>query len=210
MFESSSDRRLRAGFGIVVGTLALSAAVFYPLQNSGALPGGQVAPVKLAWLACAILFWYLLPGLLLLDRRMPRAARLAVTVLLANMLARAVIELYMMYVTKNWHPWLGIGHDILSLLMMVAVTLPVLREPGRLYAGYLAVAGAMFVPEALFAWYMLKNVGVPVLTSAGAPVQTVYFVPDDPAHGGIMAVTAICVAALVAYLVGFSRRWLYG
>lgn len=202
MFKSSSEPRLQTGFAIVLGGLALTAAAFYALQNNGVLPGGEVAGVKLAWLMCAVLFWYLLPGLLLLDSRMSKVARLAVVVLLANMLVRAVVELFMMYVTSNWHPWLGIGHDIFSFLLMLIVTLPVLGEANRLYAGYLGVATGMFIPEALFAWYMLENVSVPGVA--------VYFVPDDPAHSGVLLVTAVCVAMLLLYLVFFSGRWLYG
>jgi hypothetical protein len=202
MLMLSSDRRLRSAFFFILGGLVVAAAAFYPLQNSGLLPGGQLAPVKLAWLACAILFWYLLPCLLLFDGRMSKAARVAITVLLANMLARAVIELFMMYVSKNWHPWLGIGHDLFSLLLMSVVTVPVIRESHSLYASYLLVATAMFLPEALFAWYMLAY--------AGAPGETVYFVPNDPAHNGIMLVTAGCVVALAVFLVSFAKRWLYG
>ncbi len=202
MFRSLSDYQLRAGLGIVIGGLVLVAAAFYSLQNSGFLPGGQISAIKLAWLGCAILFWYLLPGLLLMDGRMPRAARLACIVLLVGMLLRAVVELFMMYATGNWHPWMGISHDVLMIVLMLLVAIPLFRESDRLYAGYLAVATAMFIPEAGFAWYMLVHA-----TDSGA---TVYFVAGDPRHGGIMIVTAVCVTALILYLIYFSRHWLYG
>ena len=202
MSRSLSDRQLRAGFGIVIGGLVLVAAAFYSMQNSGALPGGQISAIKLAWLACAILFWYLLPGLLLMDSRMPTAARRACIILLLSMLARGVVELFMMYKTNNWHPWMGIGHDVFMAALMLLVTIPLLRESDRLYAGYLAVATGMFIPEAGFAWYML--------TYATDPGATVYFVSGDPRHGRIMIVTAVCVTALIVYLVLFSRHWLYG
>jgi hypothetical protein len=201
MFKSSSESRLRAGFAAVLGALIVSAAPFYLAQNSGLLPGGQVAPVKLAWLACAILFWYLLPVLLLMDDRLPKLARLAITVLFVNMLCRAVIELFMMYVSGNWHPWLGIGHDIFSFVIMAAVTLAVLRKVSRPYGGYLCVATGMFVPEALFAWYMLMR--------ASSSGDVVYFVGNEPAHRGIMLVTAVCVAVLLIYLISFVKQWLY-
>lgn len=202
MSKSLSERQLRAGFGIVIGGLALLAAAFYSMQNSGALPGGQISAIKLAWLGCAILFWYLLPGLLLMHGRMPPAARRACIVLLASMLVRGGVELFMMYKTDNWHPWMGIGHDVFMIFLMLVVTIPLFRESDRLYAGYLAVATAMFAAEAGFAWYML--------TYATDPGATVYFVSGDPRHGGIMTVTAVCVTALIVYLVLFSRHWLYG
>ena len=196
-----SERQLRTGFGLVVGGLVLSAAAFYSVQNSGALPGGQISTVKLAWLGCAILFWYLLPGLLLLDGRMPWLARRACIVLFVSMLVRGVIELFMMYVTHNWQPWMGISHDILMLVLMFVVAMPLFRELNSIYSGFLAVATAMFIPEAGFAWYMLVHA-----TDSGT---TVYFVAGDPQHGGIMIVTAVCVTALILYLTYFSRHWLY-
>ncbi len=202
MSKSLSERQLRAGFGIIIGGLVALAAAFYAMQNSGALPGGQISVIKLAWLGCAILFWYLLPGLLLMDARMPPAARRACTILLLSMLVRGAVELFMMYVTDNWHPWMGIGHDIFMIMLMSVVTIPLFREPDRLYAGFLAVATTMFIPETGFAWYML--------TYATDPGATVYFVSGDPRHGGIMIVTAVCVTALVVYLVLFSKHWLYG
>jgi hypothetical protein len=201
MSKSLSERQLRAGFGFVIGGLVLAAAVFYSLQNSGALPGGQISAIKLAWLACAILFWYLLPGLMLMDGRMPRPARLASIVLLVGMLLRGVIELFMMYVTNNWHPWMGISHDILMFVLMIVVSMPLFRELDRVYSGYFAVTTGMFIPEAGFAWYMLAR--------ATDPGVTVYFVSGDPRHDGIMIVTAICVIALFVYLVFFTKNWLY-
>jgi uncharacterized membrane protein AbrB (regulator of aidB expression) len=202
MSGSLSERQLRSRLGVIICGLVLVAAIFYFLQNSGALPGGEISAIKLAWLACAILFWFLLPGLLLMDERMPRAARRVCIVLLAGMLARGVIELFMMYVTNNWQPWMGISHNILMLVLMTILLIPLLHKPGRLYVGYLAVATAMFVPESGFAWYML--------TYATDPGATVYFVSGDPRHRGVMIVTAICVFALAVYLVLFSRHWLYG
>lgn len=202
MSRSLSEHQLRTGFGVVIGGLALLAAAFYSMQNSGALPGGQISAIKLAWLGCAILFWYLLPGLLLLDGRMPPAARRGCIILLVSMLVRGVVELFMMYKTENWHPWMGIGHDIFMAILMSVVTVALFRKSDRLYAGYLAVATAMFIPEAGFAWYMLAY--------ATDPGATVYFVSGDPRHGKIMIVTAVCVTALIMYLVLFSRHWLYG
>jgi len=202
MSRSLSDRQLRAGFGIVIGALVLLAVAFYSLQNRGVLPGGQISAIKLAWLGCAILFWYLLPGLLLMDGRMPRAARRACIILLVSMLLRGIIELFMMYVTGNWHPWMGISHDVVMLVLMLAVVIPLFRESDRLYAGYLTVATAMFIPETGFAWYMLEH--------ATDPGTTVYFVSGDPRHGEIMIVTAVCVISLIVYLVFFSGHWLYG
>lgn len=202
MFKSSSEPHLASGLLVALGTIVVSALAFFPLQNAGVLPGGQVAPVKMAWLAYAILIWYLLPGLILFDARISPTVRLAVTVLLVSMLARGVVELYMMYVTANWHPWMGIGHNLLTFSLMLAVLVVTFPTMDKLYWSYLAVATAMFVPETGFAWYMLLN--------ASAPGSVVYFVPDDAQHKWIMILTFGCIVALSAYLFFFLRQWLYG
>ena len=202
MSKSLSETGLRAGFRIILGLLLVAAAAFYLVQNRGYLPGGQISPVKLAWLGCAILYWYLLPGLLLLDSRMPGKTRRALLVLLIGMVLRGIVELFMMYVTNNWHPWMGIGHDLFMLALMSVVIIPLRHSSERLYLGYLLVATAMVIPESGFAWYML--------TYASEPGATVYFVSGDPRHIGVLAVTAVCVVALLGYLTFFYRQWLYG
>ena len=200
MSKSLSDAQLKTGFGAILGALLVVAAAFYYLQNTGYLPGGHIAPIKLAWLSCAILFWYLLPGLLLMDARMPSAARRACQVLLVGMLLRGVVELFMMYATASWHPWMGISHNLVMLAIMTMMLVPLRAQADRLYSAYLLVATLMFIPESGFAWYMLKHA-----TPSGA---TVYFVPGDAQHQLVLAITAVCVAALSIYLVFFYRQWM--
>ncbi|MDH4046539.1 MAG: hypothetical protein OEW68_02545 [Gammaproteobacteria bacterium] len=201
MFASLSEGGLKKAFALVVAALVLLAAIFYRLQNSGILPGGEIALVKLAWLACTVYFWYLMPLLLLLDRRMPPAARLACKVLLTNMLLRAIAELYLMYVSQSWHPWMGIAHDMFSLGLMLWFLSAAFRADNRPYSDFLLVASLIYVPEGLFALYMLKHASV-----AGA---TVYFVPDSADHQSILLATAICVGLLIVYVLVFARRWLH-
>ena len=202
MSRSLSEPRLRSGFHGILGVLLATATAFYFLQNGGYLPGGQISPIKLAWLGFAILFWFLLPALLLLDNRMSGAARRACAVLLAGMLLRGLVELFMMYVTGNWHPWMGISHDLLMLALMSALIIPLRNNPDTLYSVYLLVATAMFIPESVFAWYML--------TYATEPGSTVYFVAGHSGHTTVLVITAICVLALLGYLIFFYRNWLYG
>lgn len=200
MSKSLSEFQLRTAFRLILGTLLVTAAVFYWLQNRDYLPGGHISLIKLAWLSCAILFWYLLPSLLLLDDRMPAAARRVCIVLLVGMILRGVIELLMMYVSGNWHPWMGIGHDLFMLALLTVLIVPLRLGADRLYSVYFLVAALMFIPESGFAWYMLNYA-----SERGA---TVYFVPGDPQHNGVMAITAICVIALLTYLTFFYRQWM--
>ena len=201
MSRSLSESGLRKAFGIVLAILVVAAAVCSALQNSDSLPGGRIAPVKLAWLGLAILSWYLLPALLLLDARMTGPARRACAVLLAGMVLRGFAELYLMYVTGTWHPWMGISHNLLMLTLMTLLLVP-LSGTGQPYTGFLVVATAMFIPESAFAWYMLEY--------ASSPGAAVYFVGSDSGHGAVLVVTALCVTALIVYLAFFYRQWLHG
>jgi hypothetical protein len=202
MFKSSSEPRLAIGFMGAFAALVVLAVVFYPLQNAAVMPGGQVAAVKVAWLAYAILIWYLLPVLLLCDARISATVRIAVSVLLVSMLSRGFVELYMMYVTTNWRPWMGIAHNLFTFSLMLLILLFAFRTMDKPYLVYLVVATAMFIPESGFAWYMLMNA-----SDAGGAV---YFVPGGAQHQWIMNLTWACVIALTLYLIFFLRQWLYG
>jgi vacuolar-type H+-ATPase subunit I/STV1 len=50
-----------------------------------------------------------------LDAAVPLAARQVLGLLGASMWLRGLAELYMLYVSKNWRPPYGIGHDVLCL-----------------------------------------------------------------------------------------------
>jgi hypothetical protein len=200
MSKSLSEAQLGLAFRTILGSLLVAAAVFYWLQNNDYLPGGHISLVKLAWLGYAILFWYLLPGLLLMDARMPAGARRVCIALLAGMLLRGVVELVMMYASGNWHPWMGISHNLLMLMLLSATLVPLVNHAERLYSIYFLVAMLMFIPESGFAWYMLNY--------ASEPGATVYFVPGDPQHRGVMTITGACVLALSIYLYFFYRQWM--
>ena len=88
------------------------------------------------------------------------------------------------------------------LVLMSALIIPLRNNSDRLYSGYLLVATAMFIPESGFAWYMLNH--------ATEPGATVYFVAGLSRHASVLTVTAICVLALLGYLIFFYRKWLNG
>lgn len=193
-----------AAYSTLAG-LALSAAVFFRVQNRSAVVGGAIAWQKLAWLAGAILLWILLPALIASDPRLSAAWRWPFLLLLALMLARGAIELWMLYVSRNWSPWYGIAHDIVCAVVLLgyAVALQPAEPLERLMRLHLGVSGAMFGPEIYFAWYMLAHFNT---KGEGA----IYFVPDDPAYAVVLRVTAATVALLAAYLPLFLYYWLHG
>lgn len=189
---------------------ALAAFAFHVLQNRLALTGGGIAWPKSAWLGCAILFWFVLPAFLVGDRRLSAAWRMPFAVLLLLMGVRAVVELWMLYMSHNWSPFYGIAHDIVCLAALWwfayrAAAGSSLRLSGlrRTVFVHAVATGALFIPEMYFAWYMQANFH----TQGESPI---YFVPDDEAHARVLALTTAASAAAVLYLPAFLYAWLYG
>ncbi len=197
----ASERSLRRLFLASLGLLVLAAFVFYERQNGAGAVGGGIALPKLLWLASAILFWFVLPVLFLLDRRL-RGTHLAYGIFLGNMLLRAGVELWMMYLSHNWHPYYGIGHDLfsLALCLWLARRIPPTALLARLQRGFFLVAAAMFLVETFFAGYL-------VIYLYGT--DPIYFVADDGAHAPVLRLTWAVVFLLSAYLLGLVKGWLY-
>ena len=203
MLNSFSENVFRTRVSIMFLSIVLAAVGFYLLQNTGRITGGNIALPKLIWLAYAILFWFCLPFLFLLDKRITHRWQIVYRIFLINMLVRAVVELFMMYVTHNWSPYYGIAHDVFSILLLVTLVMRYQSSlPRDLLYGYALVLLTMFVVEIGFVIYMVIEV-----QGNGAAV---YFVPGDDRHTGILAITWLVVSMLTVYTVMFTRRWLRG
>jgi hypothetical protein len=209
--ESRSEARLRLGALFAVGVTLLCALAFHAAQNRLALTGGSVALSKGIWLGLAVLFWLVLPALILADARIAPALKQPFMLLLLLMGARGVAELLMLYVFMNWSPFYGIAHDVLCVALLWGWCFR-RRGPGAAdHRDPLAsamwrhawVTGALFLPEIYYAWYMQAN-----FTTRGT--SAVYFVPDDAAHSQVLAVTTAVDAVALAYLCLFLFAWLHG
>ena len=205
MWTLSSERAVtRAALGGVAAVAALAAA-FYWVQNQYRPIGGEVSAAKAAWLGCAILFWIVLPAVLVGDARLAPAVRRPFAALLALMLARAPVELWMLYFSLNWSPWYGIMHDAACLALLVAWLVPLLRAQWppreRCVIAHLAFTAALFLPEMYFAWYMQHH-----FSTQGE--AAVYFVPDDPVYAQVLRATTATVVVATLYLPFFLVRWL--
>ena len=116
---SAHQQRSRRRLYLSLALMSLAALLFFVMQNQSLLVGGEIAPAKLLWLFAAIFYWFVLPLLIVIDGRGSAAMRRIYAIFLANMCARALIELYMMYLSQNWHPYYGIGHDAFSILLIL-------------------------------------------------------------------------------------------
>jgi hypothetical protein len=211
MSSSRSEARLRVGALSAVGATLLCALAFQVAQNRFALTGGSVAWSKGLWLGLAVLFWLVLPALILADTRVPSVLKQPFGLLLLLMGARGLAELLMLYVYRNWLPFYGIAHDLLCAALLWGWCLrhrglrraePGDPPPSALWQ-HAWFTGALFLPEIYYAWYMQAH-----FTTRGA--SPVYFVPDDAAHQQVLAVTTAVDAVALAYLCAFLFTWLNG
>lgn len=203
MSSCASDSRAGRRLLSVVLMTGMAALLFYVVQNSGRLEGGNIALSKLLWLAYAILFWFCLPTLIVLDTRTSAVWRRIYAIFLVNMLLRAAIELFMMYVTNSWSPYYGIGHDLFTILLLFTMAAAYRKQlQSGLFLNNLFTIVAMFAVEVGFVLYMLLKV------SGGE--HTVYFVPGDQQHAAVLQITWLVNILLTIYLYVFSRRWTRG
>lgn len=193
-----SDRRAASWTWLGAAALIIAGLFFHLAQNSGALPGGAVAPVKVLWLGYVLFFWFWLPAVLLAREPLNSQERFLFGLHMVNVLARGGIELIMMYGFGNWHPFYGIAHDLISAIVLAVILAgrwKYVRPPFTLLGVTLAV---MFVVEASFAAYMQL-----VVVEKSGPV---YFVPNAPEYAIVLAITWIAIALLSIELVYFMRR----
>jgi hypothetical protein len=206
MWTFASERRLGAAAWTAVAALAAAAAAFYWGQNAYRPVGGEISAPKLFWLAYAILLWFLLPALLGADPRLDARWRRPFFLLFLLMAARGVVEGWMLYVSLNWSPWYGIGHDLVCAALLLAFAARLQQRAAspleRLMLLHLCVSALLFVPEMYFAWYMQAH-----FDTQGE--NAIYFVPDDPRYATVLRATTATVAFLSLYLPVFLFQWLH-
>jgi hypothetical protein len=174
--------------------------LFWIVQNSVQPVGGAMAFQKALWLADAVVLWMVLPIFIARDSRIGIQTRHAFRALLILMALRAVIELWMLYVTLNWSPWYGIAHDVLCMVVLLGYLVRWAPAIAPLWRAHLAATALAFVPEIYFAWYMQHHFN----TQGSAAV---YFVPDEPAHAFALNLTWVAVVCFTPYIFLFLFRW---
>ncbi len=200
MWICASEAKIRVILIAILFSMMAVAALFFLVQNSATLAGGSIAFPKLLWLTTVIFCWFIIPILLIVDARFLNL-RFLISLFIFNMLFRAIIELVMMFISNNWHPYYGIGHDLFTLLLCSVLAVRI-GTKNKLVSGYFRVMAILFLIESLFAWYMLNNVH--------NETGIVYYVPDEEPHQLVLRITTFVVLATLIYLTYFLRKWLYG
>lgn len=95
---------------------------FRAKQNAGhGARGGKISNPKVLWLFFAIWFWFVECAVLAFEPALPVSYRLIVGAHALSMWVRGAAEMFMLHVTKNWRPPIGITHDALCIATIVGL-----------------------------------------------------------------------------------------
>lgn len=101
---------------LVVIAITLVSLFFYYFQNKGKKIGGKIALCKVLWLDYTLIAWFFLPIVFYFQGMSGDYYDVFYTISI-SMWIRGIIELYMLYVSKNWTPPIGIAHDIFTFII---------------------------------------------------------------------------------------------
>ena len=179
-------------------SLAASAA-FYVWQNFFAPKGGHISLPKALWLGLTVCCWLLLPPLVSTNQHIGRRLRRAYIWFWLPMLARALIELYLLYVSGGWRYAYGIGHDLFSAALLLWLWYACRRETDRIWVHTLPLLAAMFLAEAWFAHYISAF-------NNGLHHAELWFIGWEAPHLPNQIFTTACVLVVIGWLFYLERR----
>lgn len=202
--DATDLRRERSPGAALLYALAATAilsAAFALRQNTSPVTGGPISIPKILWLNYAVMAWFVTPAFLARDRRVPATLRRIFGIHLLSMVARGLVELWMLYVTLGWSPLYGIAHDSFQIGLIASLRLGS-REHGsspfagsdRRFRGFLTAIQCGLVAEIVFAWLFFET---------GVHRQAIYFASTDPAYDFINGLTLCVVVVAYAHLVSF-------
>jgi len=155
-----------------VGGFAATTALFGWRQNRGGVVGGPISLPKILWLNLTLTVFFGIPAVLWRDAALSPAVRALWGWLLLSFVLRAVIELYLIYVTITWKCVYGISHDFftLGLAVVLGAALPEAAASDGRAAAFLWLYGAVLLVEAGMA---------KAFSLLADPKTGIYFASDD-------------------------------
>ena len=113
----------RVGLLASLGACVIAALWFRSKQNRAHALGGKISNPKLLWLFFAIWFWLFECAVLAFEPALPPGYRIIFGVHAASMWLRGGLEMFMLYVTRNWRPPIGITHDVVCFVTVIVLAL---------------------------------------------------------------------------------------
>ena len=191
----------------LLGLAALLGFLFWRKQNVQRSRGGRISPPKLAWLFYAIFLWFLLCPLVALDRAVHPDLRGVLGAFGACMWVRGMAELYMLYVSFNWKPPYGIGHDVLCILLILGgLSWYQVHRTGPLSpVDMWALSLVALVLVSLFVEVMYATLFFQAVEGHTTGEEGIWFADEEQARfRRINRITLACNVPLYASLAGLS------
>jgi hypothetical protein len=105
---------------VLMMILTVGAGAFFWAQNWKGKSGGKISPAKQFWLLYALTLWFVLAPAIAYDATVPFGFRALLGGFSVLMWARGAGELFMLYITKNWRPPIGMVHNLVCILFLSA------------------------------------------------------------------------------------------
>lgn len=188
------------GAVIVVGIGTL----FAKRQNSaGRAPmGGAISRAKQVWLVWAVYVWFVATPVLAFAPIFPSPARIVLGAFSGFMLLRGLIELVMLFVTKNWRPPYGIAHDVACVVLLLGGLVWIAGHDEPVGGWALAYLGVLTVSLMLETYYAFAFHGLVQGRTTGD--DGVWFADAaDPRFARINRITALANAPLLLFMAAF-------
>jgi hypothetical protein len=116
---------------VLMMVLTGGAGVFFWAQNRKGRRGGKISPAKQLWLLYAITVWFVLAPAIACDATVPLGFRALLGGFSVLMWVRGAGELFMLYVTKNWRPPIGMAHNLVCILFLSVGLIFLVNEEAR-------------------------------------------------------------------------------
>lgn len=172
-------------------------------QNKGSKMGGAISPAKSFWLFYCIYTWFLLMPVTLYLKKIPAPLYHLWLGFVGWMYARGLIEMFMMFVTKNWTPPLGIVHNISCIAWLLFGSAyyyeQVMAVPLIILLFHCSVIFSL-VMETYYAIAFYKIVG----SKTKGDEAIWYANKDDPEFKKVVKVTFLANIPLYACLIIFT------
>jgi hypothetical protein len=123
---------------------------YYHRQNRPKVTGGPISRPKVLWLFFALFLYYFLGPWIFISTEESQYTS-ALKTILSIIGLRAVIQPILMYITKNWTPYFGIGFNIVGAVAIILMVFYCF-DGGGLYhnSGYIHLFYLIIVVMTLF------------------------------------------------------------
>lgn len=187
------------------GAFAVTAAglLFARQQNRKPQMGGEISKAKQIWLIWAVYAWFVLTPLCIWVPAFTGPLQVLFIAFSVFMGLRGLVEVFMLFVTKNWRPPMGILHDVACVFLLATGQIWVLWTSafrGGPWIWGMAWAGVLTVSLGLETYYAVAfNKAVKGRTTGA---DGIWFADgQQPRFAKVNRVTAWANLPLIAFVV---------